>query len=116
MDRNRGRRLRLALVSAAVLVCGVATAQTMYKYRGPDGDWIYADRPPDDGRAAQSLGIDSRASLPVASVTHRFTGSGFEFIARNTFFAPVEIALEFDDITGLEYPHPDHDRLWVLSS
>ena len=87
----------------------------MYKYRGPDGDWIYADRPPDDGRAAQSLGIDSRASLPVASVTHRFTGSGFEFIARNTFFAPVEIALEFDDITGLEYPHPDHDRLWVLS-
>jgi hypothetical protein len=112
--RNRDRRLQLALLSAALLVCGLATAQTMYKYRGADGEWIYSDRPPDDGRDVQSLSADSRVSPPTLSVTHSFTGAGIEFVARNTFHAPFEVALEFDDITGVEYPHPDEDRLWVV--
>ena len=31
-----------------LLAGGFACADEMYKYRGPDGEWIYSDRPPDD--------------------------------------------------------------------
>ena len=58
MVRSRDRRQRLVLLLAALLTCGLATAQTLYKYRGDDGEWIYSDRPPDDGRTA--LGIPAR--------------------------------------------------------
>ena len=98
----------------ALLVGNLAAAQTMYKYRGDNGEWIYSDRPPDDGRDTQSLDAGSRVAPPGLSVTHTFTGSGLRFVARNTFYAPVEVALVFDDITGVEYPHPDDDRLWIL--
>ena len=86
----------------------------MYKYRGDDGEWIFSDRPPEDGRDVQSLSADSRVSPPSVSVTHEFTGTGLEFAARNSFYAPVQLTLEFDDITGVDYPHPDDDRLWVV--
>ena len=114
MVRSRDRRQRLVLLLAALLTCGLATAQTLYKYRGDDGEWIYSDRPPDDGRDVQSPSAESGVSKPGLSVTHAFTGDGLEFIARNTFYAPVEVALEFDDITGVDYPHPDEDRIWVV--
>lgn len=106
--------MRFALLFAALLFCGLATAQTMYKYRGADGEWIFSDRPPDDGRDVQSLGASARVSAPNLSVTHTFTGDGIEFVARNTFHAPMEVALVFDEITGVDYPHPDDDRLWVV--
>ena len=112
--RSRDRRQRLVLLMAALLTCGLATAQTLYKYRGDDGEWIYADRPPDDGRDVQSLSAESSISKPGLSVSHAFTGDGVEFIARNTFYAPFEVALQFDDITGVDYPHPDEDRIWVV--
>jgi hypothetical protein len=112
--RNRNRGIRLALLSAALLFCGLAAAQTMYKYRGDDGEWIFSDRPPDDGRQVQSLDANSRMSPPSVSVTHAFTGAGLEFTVRNTFYTPIEVVLEFDDITGLEYPHPDDDRHRVV--
>jgi murein DD-endopeptidase MepM/ murein hydrolase activator NlpD len=112
--RSRDRRKRFLLLIAALLTCGLATAQTLYKYRGADGEWIYSDRPPDDGRDVQSLQAESSISKPGLSVAHAFTGDGLEFIARNTFYAPVEVALEFDDITGVDYPHPDDDRIWVV--
>lgn len=114
MVPSRDRGLRLALLTAALLFCGPATAQTMYKYRGDAGEWIFSDRPPDDGRDAQSLSASPRVRPPTVSVTHDFTGTGLEFVARNTYHAPMEVALLFDDITGVEYPHPDDDRLWVV--
>ena len=114
MVRSRNRGLQLALLFAAWLACGLASAQTMYKYRGDDGEWIFSDRPPDDGRNVQFLEADARVGRPELTVTHAFTGTGLEFVARNTFHAPMEVAVVFDDITGVEYPHPDDDRLWVV--
>ena len=114
MVRNRDRGLRVALLLAALLFCGLAVAQTMYKYQGDDGEWIFSDRPPDDSRAVETLDANLRVSRPDLSLTHAFTGAGLEFVARNTFHAPMEVALLFDDITGVEYPDPDDDRLWVI--
>lgn len=102
------------LLLAASLVCGPASAQALYKYRGPSGEWIYADRPPADGSDAEMLSIDKPVSRGGVSVTHVFAGSGFRFTASNRFHAPVEISLVFDAIAGVEYPHPDDDLRWVI--
>ncbi len=40
------RWIALVLLLAAG---GHGSAQSLYKYRGTDGEWIYSDRPPDDG-------------------------------------------------------------------
>ena len=102
------------LLLAAGLTCGAAAAQSLYKYRGPDGEWIYADRPPADGADAEILSVDRPASRGGVSVTHIFTGSGLRFTADNRFHAPVEVGLDFENISGVEYPHPDEELRWVI--
>lgn len=102
------------LLLTATLACGSATAQTLYKYRGDNGEWIYADRPPADGSDAEKRSIDQRVSRGDVSVTQVFTGGGLRFTADNRFYAPVEVAIIFDSIAGVEYPHPDDDLRWVI--
>lgn len=114
MVRKSALQSGVLLLLAAGLAGGAAAAQTLYKYRGADGEWIYADRPPTDGADAEVLSVDRPASRGSVSVTHLSTGSGFRFTADNRFHAPVEIQLEFDNIAGVEYPHPDEDLRWVI--
>lgn len=114
MVRRRDLATRLPLLLATLLVCGLASAQTMYKYLGDDGEWIFSDRPPADGRDTESRTAGPRGTRAGFSVTQGFTGTGLEFVARNDYHAPIEIELEFDDISGVEYPHPDDDRRWLV--
>ena len=114
MVRRRNPPWRLPLLCAALVACGIASAQTMYKYRGPDGEWIYADRPPADGRGAEVRAASRGRNPGSLAVTHSFSGSGLEFTATNSFHAPVEVALDFASIVGVDYPPPDDDRRWVV--
>jgi murein DD-endopeptidase MepM/ murein hydrolase activator NlpD len=41
-------------------------------------------------------------------------GRKIEFFAHNDFYAPIEVRLEFLEITGVEYPHPDQILRWVI--
>lgn len=65
------------LVALALLLAGsIGIADEMYKYRGPDGEWIYADRPPDDDSLVEirQLEGDSGSDGPEVKVTHGFEG------------------------------------------
>lgn len=106
--------LSALLVALAAVSCATADAQIMYKYRGDNGEWIFADRPPDDGQIAETRAMRQRVSRPQVTVTHNMVGSEIEFIARNSFHAPMQLALTFDAITGVEFPHPDNSLRWVL--
>lgn len=112
--RSVRSRIPLLAVCAALLAANAA-AQELYKYRGPDGEWIYADRPPDDGSIVEirqlqrSLGGDAGVK-----VSHRFVGRTVELVATNESFAPVELELNITTIRGLTYPHPDDDLRWVV--
>ena len=60
----------LALIALMLLASSFGVADEMYKYRGPDGEWIYADRPPDDERVVEirQLGLspaEERSSLSL---------------------------------------------------
>ena len=45
-QRSAPKSLLVALV-LLLAAGGFASAQSLYKYRGADGEWIYSDRPPD---------------------------------------------------------------------
>jgi hypothetical protein len=109
----RERTLALTLI-ALLLLCGSALAQTLYKYRGDDGEWIYSDRPPADGSDAEQHSLAQRGTPGSLSVSHSFTGTGLQFVADNRYYAPVEVALVFESIGGVNYPHPDDDLHWIV--
>lgn len=101
----------------ALLLLGVfstAAAQSLYKYQGPDGEWIYTDRPPEGGIAAEVRQLAAGDPEAVVTVDHRSRGRAVELVASNQFYAPVELRLAIDEIAGLEYPDPDMDLRWVL--
>jgi murein DD-endopeptidase MepM/ murein hydrolase activator NlpD len=97
-----------------LLACGPATAQTLYKYQGEDGEWIYSDRPPGDGRSAESRTINEGLRRDSVEISDEFIGSGLLFTASNRFHAPVEVGLEFESIAGVDFPHPDDDLRWIV--
>jgi len=114
LDRKGNYILQAALLFAAFVSCGVASAQTFYKYRGENGEWIYSDRLPADERPVESRSVSPRFEPGELTVTHTFTGDGLRFLVRNRFHAPMQVAIDFDSIVGVEYPHPDHDLLWLV--
>jgi murein DD-endopeptidase MepM/ murein hydrolase activator NlpD len=115
--RTSGNR-RYSPVLFALLGCvlaAVASAQALYKYRGDDGEWTYSDRPPDDGKAvAEIRSLTPSSPNSGVSIDHEADADSVRLVATNEFFAPIELALRFETISGLEYPHPDDPLRWIL--
>ncbi len=109
-----GRRLKLLALLGCV-VCSAASAQALYKYRGDDGEWIYSDRPPDDGQSiAEVRSLTPTSPKSGVSIAYETNGTGIQLVATNEYFAPVELALRFETIRGFEFPHPDDPLRWLL--
>ena len=111
-------RTRRGLALIALLGCvmaGAAAAQALYKYRGDDGEWIYSDRPPDDGTTvAEVRSLTATSPKSGIRIDYDTEGDAVRLVATNEYFAPVELALRFETIRGLEFPHPDDPLRWVL--
>ena len=110
------RRLTGTLLLLALLVPGLVYAQSLYKYRGENGEWIYTDRPPQQGAATEVevRTLDTSSRKPTFTVTQEVAGSRVNLIAKNSFFAPIEVALYFDNIRGVGLPDHDADLRWVV--
>ncbi len=107
----RTRALLFALLVAAACV---AAADNLYKYYDSEGNLIFSDRPPPDGRPAETRDLETGISTPVLAVTHRMNDQQIEFVADNDFHAPVEVVLKFDKLSGFQYPDPDKPLRWVV--
>lgn len=107
------RALVISLV-ALLTVAGVSSAQSLYKYRGTDGEWIYSDRPPDDGSMVEIRQLATEQPKTEVSVTHAFEGRTVKLVAHNVSYAPVELTLTIESIRGLQYPDPDMEYRWVV--
>ena len=104
-----------ALGLIVLLAGGIAGADEMYKYRGPDGEWIYADRPPDDDTLVEVRVLEGDDSAEVGiDVTYEFRGRTVELIAANPSYVPIELTLDFRTIRGIEFPDPNDDLRWVV--
>ena len=114
MARTHDHRLIVLLLTATLVASGIASAQTLYKYRGENGEWIYADRPPGDGSEIETRLLRGRAAKGEVLVAHELTERGLTFTATNRFHAPMEVAIDFESIVGVDYPHPDLPLQWVI--
>jgi len=110
MPRRTGWILGLIAVAFA---CN-SVAQSLYKFRGQDGEWIYSDRPPDDGVVIETRDLITGIVRGKLSVSHAFVGRSIQLVANNEFYAPVELTLDFNRLKGMSYPHPDQELRWVL--
>lgn len=114
LDRRRRTHRSRALLLAALLCVVGAQAQTMYKYRGADGEWIYTDRKPVQQQLAEVRELERSFVRPEFSVSSEVLGRTIEFVAHNEYYAPIEVRLVFVDIAGVSYPHPDNTLRWVV--
>jgi murein DD-endopeptidase MepM/ murein hydrolase activator NlpD len=90
----------------------LAVAQSLYKYRGADGEWIFTDRPPDDGQVDEVRALNRPAADRQVRVEAQESASQLRFYASNPYHAPVELALRFSELKGLQTPT---ERLvWIL--
>jgi len=110
MPRRTGWILGLIAVAFAFN----SVAQTLYKFRGEDGEWIYSDRPPNDGEVSETRDLITGSVRGKLSVSHAFVGRSIQLVASNEFYAPVELTLDFNSLKGMSYPHPDQELRWVL--
>ncbi len=106
-----GLIVALALVT---LASQTAEGQSLYKYRGESGEWIYSDRPPDGEKPVEVRGLDKGSPDAQVSVAHSFAGDSVELFARNDFLIPMEIFVVITSIRGLEFPATDRELKWVL--
>ena len=104
----------IGIVLLALPAADYSYAQTMYKYRGENGEWIYTDRKPLAEKQAEVRQLESSFVAPEFSVTHETLGESVEIVAHNEYHSPVEVRIRFNQITGLEYPHPDEVLRWLV--
>lgn len=93
-----------------------APAQSLYKYQGEGGEWIYSDRPPPAGGVAEIRELPTGLSDPTVTVTHALVDRQVRLNARNEFQAPVEIMLALDELDNVAFPPPEHPLRWVLEA
>ena len=108
--------MRIAIIiTILTIVCsGSAAAQTLYKHKGDNGEWVYTDRPVDGKQIAEARNLAARHSKAEFSVTHRVVDDSVEVLASNPLHVPVEVVLRIDAINELEYPDPDHSLRWLV--
>lgn len=98
-----------------LLVCGAAVAQTLYKYRGADGEWVYTDRVPEQEIQVEVRALATGVAEPTVTVYDRVSNGQLRIFARNEYYAPVELILKPDSLNNLEFPLPEQQLRWVLA-
>ncbi len=112
--RSADRAWLVAVLATVSLVSVVADAQSLYKYRGGDGEWIFSDRPPADARAVETRALSTEATSPTVTVDHRLQDGRIFLRAGNTYHAPVELVLGIDELHNIEKPAADQPLRFVL--
>jgi murein DD-endopeptidase MepM/ murein hydrolase activator NlpD len=103
---------RASLAIVLIGVAGAAHTQALYKYRGPDGEWVFTDRRPAESEALEVRELPMGEAGPTVTVSHSFGEPGLVMMAESTYYAPVELILGLDEISNLE--RPDRELRWVL--
>lgn len=104
----------LLLSAILLLLSGPVLAQTLYKYRGPDGEWVYTDRAPEEEESPEVRDLPTGEKDPEVNVEHRLVGRQIQLYASNEFYSPVEVVLALDILEDVKLPPPEQSMRWVL--
>ncbi len=111
---NRKRWLLLPLVAVVLAASGIAHGQSLYKYRDDNGEWVYADRPPAGSEVVEVRRLSVGPTRSTVTVSHELAGNDLRVTAHNSFHVPVEVALVFNAVSGVEFPGPANSLRWVV--
>ena len=99
-------RTRFFVLIALLLAVAGLQAQGLYRYRDAEGNWVYADRRPDDGRAVEQLPLSEAASVPEVTITRRLVDARVEIVADNGCYCPAEVAVRLLEPRNVEKSTP----------
>jgi murein DD-endopeptidase MepM/ murein hydrolase activator NlpD len=105
---------RKLLIVVLLFAATMGRADTLYKYKDAEGNWIFSDRPPADGSPVETRDLERGGAEPEFVVQHIDDERGLSFVATNAYHAPFEIMLHFERIIGLELPPVDLELRWVV--
>ena len=77
----------------ALLLATTAGAQSLYKYRGPDGEWIYTDRQPTTVTDVEVRELPVSARGGDVTLTRHTANGRASLRASNSLHAPVQLML-----------------------
>jgi murein DD-endopeptidase MepM/ murein hydrolase activator NlpD len=92
----------LTVLAVAMLAALPAAAQQFYRYKDERGQWVYADRPPDGRRAAETVTLATGASSPRIVVEPRSSAGGVALVAVNECRCVVEFGVKATGADGRE--------------
>lgn len=117
LTSGRRRRAKALLLSAVLLfVSGFVAGQAMYKYRGPDGEWVFTDRAPEADLGTEVRDLPTGMKNPEVRVEYRVADRQIQLYAINEYLSPVELILALDVLEGVQLPPPDQSLRWVLAA
>lgn len=113
-EQRAFRAVTGAIAAVALALGAAASADTLYKYRGPHGEWIYADRPPAGDTAVEIRELESGEDDPEVIVSQRLQEDGLQLTASNGYHAPVELVLGIDALANAMPLGPDQPLRFIL--
>jgi len=103
--------LLLALLG---LLAGTVLAQSLYKYEGPDGEWVFTDRQPVGAEDIEVRKLARGEPDPHVSVYHRFEGAEIQLYGRNDYHAPVQLILGLSELREIVAPEAGQSLKFVV--
>lgn len=110
------RWLIFVAIVAVAAFSNSAQAQSLYKYKGPNGEWVFTDRAPEAGSESEVRELLRGDRDPRVSVEHRELDGGIALFASNEFYVPVQIVIGLDTIRGFEPPDPEQSLRFVVAA
>lgn len=106
----------LLLLCASLVTPGLTFAQSLYKYRGPAGEWVYTDRNPGEEQESEVRALSRGSETAEVVVRHEEIEAGLVLIAKNDFHAPVQVVLGFDELEGFHPPEAGQSLRFVVGA
>lgn len=107
----------LSVAAALILIASIDVgAQSLYKYRGPDGEWVYTDREPAGDAEIEVRELARGTRDPRVSVAHRELDGGIALFATNEYYAPVQVVVGLEELEGFERLDPEQSLRFVVGA
>lgn len=106
--------LRIIAGLAILIAANPLPAQSLYKYRDENGNWIYTDRLPPAESKAEVRDLPTGVRPPSVTLETRVTDGALKIVARNEYHVHEEVVVALDELTNVTYPAADHVMRWIL--
>ena len=98
------------IASGLLFFAAFASAQSLYKYRGPDGEWVFTDRDPGGGHDIEVRALSRGEPDPRVSLYYEVIDSEIQLFGRNDFHAPVQVDVTIEELRDVRPPSTEQRR------